>query len=165
MIEIKRLPKNDVNFKSLTEFLMGLTRNHPKLGRDGAVCPYVAGGIKSDAFYACSIFSNDEFDVRRAIAGSLQPFRHLDGQVTKKALFILFPSLNTEDTAFLDRAHKDFRIHFVRRKLMLGVFHPEEVSEGLHNGSFHPSVCDIPMAVVRNMVAGDKAFFGGSPHR
>lgn len=162
-MQIQKLDRNNQNAPVLTmliSYLDMLCKPNNQLGRPGAVCPFTAKALKEQSLYFAIISGREqENQIRRAIGHGLKKFPNLNACPRNKALFIIFPDFKQEDYQLLETEQAEFRIHFLKRKLMLGVFHPEETSGGLHNDQFQPSVSPLPMLVIRGMQPEDKKFF------
>ncbi|NBH08579.1 DUF6875 domain-containing protein [Amycolatopsis sp. SID8362] len=145
----------------LDDFIM---RPDRRLGRRGAVCPFVApalaqdivcfttlrsaGRSASDAHESCSVLADlflDRF-------GGKPEFR-------SAALLAFFPDVAPEDApAFIDGGHRLLRMPFVRRGLMIGEFHPRSTVASVHNPAFVVGAAPVPIFAVRALSGHDLMF-------
>jgi hypothetical protein len=138
-----------------------LTHNHADLGRQGAICPHAKTALNGHMYVREFIPPiPTSVDIKRMMARSLKDFLRIEDFSLHKVLITMFSEhLGSSVLKEFDRVQEELKIHFISRKLMLGVFHAEEDSTGLHSDSFEPFRCPVPLIVVRNMVPGDKPFF------
>ena len=142
-----------------------LSRPHPRLGREGPVCPYVPLALEQHAVWMTTIRSRglDQAEIASVVADyrevflGLGPAGGLDDEL--KTLLLLFPDVQREEApVVIDGVQSHLKPHFVDAGLMLGQFHDMNIAPGIHNPAFHPLRSPIPMLVIRFMVELDLPF-------
>lgn len=140
-----------------------------ELGRSGPVCPFVAPALQQKTFWLSmmSRHVDDDNELSKILIRYLELYQslkrstHLDNDLA--TLIVVFPNFTSHCSAELvTRAHENVKPLVVEAGLMLGEFHPDSISPGLHNPLFYPLRSPMPLFVFRQMVAGDLPFLNKS---
>lgn len=142
-----------------------LARPHPDLGRPGPVCPFVPHALEMGTLWM-RIERPDDVSigsVARTIQRYATLFHKLPPYDVEAALFktvvVIFPEIDAQQAgSLIDGAQKNLKPLFVKEGLMIGEFHMENNSPGLHNESLRPLRSPYPMLAVRHMVPSDLPF-------
>jgi len=149
-----------------------LAKPHPELGRTGNVCPFVAPAITKDSIRIAVVRLTDFGDRRSQILNAITHYReaflslgNLDKTHILQAILILFPDVQPHEAPdLIDGTKEELKATFVEQGLMLGEFHAQNPSPGLHNPAFMPLRSSIPMLAIRRMVATDYVFLDRSEY-
>lgn len=142
-----------------------LAQPHSDLGRSGKVCPYVPLALKNDTI-RLSIIRNQnlsQMEILEIVRNYRDVFLQTEpttGEIaTYKAFLLVFPDVTPAETsALIDEVQQQLKPFFVEAGLMLGEFHANNPSPGLHNPDFRPLRSPIPMLAIRFMVEQDLPF-------
>ncbi|WGV25540.1 DUF6875 domain-containing protein [Halotia branconii] len=142
-----------------------LARHHPNLGRPGPVCPFVPYALKSNSIQMAVIRGNNlTFQQLEEIVKCYRDI-FLQGDTKDKefdiyrAFLLIFPDVHiNENFQLIDRIQQKLKPLFVESGLMLGEFHRNTQSSGLHNPNFRPLRSPIPLLAIRFMVDSDLPF-------
>ncbi len=155
--------------KQIVDWAHGyLCRPHSKLGREGPVCPFTPGSLRTESFWL-TVREERELDIDRT-AQQLQPyldwFLELEPrsgpESILKAILILYPHLSPEDAAkTLDPVQRMLKPGFVKRGIMIGQFYAGCPESGLWNASFRALESPLPLLAIRHMVPSDFPFLYG----
>lgn len=142
-----------------------VVKPHTQLGRTGVVCPFVPPALKLGSLWVSAVDTQlyrveqicqvlrEYLTIYQSAELSVPPSSEL------KTLIIAFPRLPRETSSELvDRAHQAMKPMVVEKGLMLGEFHPDSISPGLHNPHFYPLRSPMPLFVFRQMVPNDLVF-------
>ncbi|MBD2530990.1 hypothetical protein H6G97_15945 [Nostoc flagelliforme FACHB-838] len=142
-----------------------LGRPHPKLGRTGAVCPFVPHSLKSNSIRLAVIHTKHLYpeQLEKIVERYRDIFLEMDvkGQelAINKAFLLIFPDIHIEDAPKqIDSIQQKLKPLFVESGLMIGEFHKRNESPGLHNPNFRPLRSPIPLLAIRFMVEADLPF-------
>ncbi|UPZ33116.1 hypothetical protein MUK60_38205 [Streptomyces sp. LRE541] len=145
----------------LTEYI---SRPDDRIGRPGAVCPFVAPSLKAGALQLRMCPTRTEpspvhvaEDVRRAF----DEFDAIDWPTTNSQLWCLllaFPDLPAHGLRTLDAAHALLKSESVDRGLMIGQFHDSCTVPAVRNAAFQVSRAPVPVIAVRLMAVHDVLF-------
>ncbi|MEA5502710.1 hypothetical protein VB735_06230 [Halotia wernerae UHCC 0503] len=142
-----------------------LARHHRNLGRPGPVCPFVPHALKSNSMQMAVIRgSNLDFQQLEEIVRSYRDiFLKADTKDKEldihRAFLLIFPDVHiNENFQVIDNIQQKLKPLFVESGLMLGEFHRNNQSSGLHNPNFRPLHSPIPLLVIRYMVEFDLPF-------
>jgi hypothetical protein len=139
-----------------------LSKSHPDLGREGAVCPFTGTSIKKNLFRVAFVRGNNldhssMVGLLEEIAAAfplLSPAHGLES--IYKAVVVVFPDV-TEFEQF-DAVQDECKNAFVKQGLMVGQFYPGHQQGGLRNPDFRALDAPYAMLAVRHMVATDYPF-------
>ncbi len=139
-----------------------LSRSHPDLGREGAVCPFTGMSIKKKLFRVAFVRGNNldhssMVGLIEEIAAAFPLLSPAHGpESIYKAVVVVFPDV-TEFEQF-DAVQDECKNAFVKQGLMVGQFYPGHQQGGLRNPDFR--ALDAPYAIlaIRHMVATDYPF-------
>lgn len=147
-----------------------LTREHPDLGRGGAVCPYAAGAVRRDLvrLAASPLDRVDATAMRSAVAELRCVFEDLAAAAAPRdrvyaAALLVFPSLPAGGSALIDRIQREAKPAIVRDGLMIGEFYPGCPAPGLYGARFRPFDAPVPTLAIRMMTAQDAPFLRDDP--
>ncbi|MER5985636.1 DUF6875 domain-containing protein [Streptomyces sp. NPDC001787] len=155
-----------------------VTRPHPLLGREGAVCPYVPAARRQGSVLirvAATLPAGDPRPrdrllttpdaartwLRSVFDDALQQFenhpwprrgRHLN------SLVVVLQDLGPEHWAEIDRSHAEVKTEVMARGLMAGQFHPHCPAPAAHNAAFPVNCSPVPLIVIRRMARHDHLF-------
>lgn len=138
--------------------------DHPRLGREGHVCPFTSFGARIDTlrFGASDATARDAVRVRRELLGAFAQFDeipHPSNMGVYRAVLIGFPNCADEaGVRMLSRVQKSLQLTSFTRGRMIGVFYPNAPEPGLWNKDFRPLRAPLPLVVIRSLVAADFAF-------
>lgn len=142
-----------------------ISRPHPKLGRDGSVCPFVPPSLKRDAFYITFHYEVDgksKAIIQYLMSQYKQLFLGFLSNGTPNcpynALLAVFPNVAVKDGEVVDAVARQEKTSFVQSGLMLGEFHLNSTIKGIRNPEFRPMVAPFPMLVIRHMAVHDILF-------
>jgi hypothetical protein len=143
-----------------------LGRPHPKLGRTGAICPFVRPTIDLDQFVVRHYDNVDgtNIPVLRQIA--LQESRFFRKQFPRTApngmlasVVLVFPHITAAHFLALDYLHDELKTHLiVKRELMSSPFHPRSIKPSISNPEFPVFRAPFPMLAIRHIDVRDIAF-------
>jgi hypothetical protein len=150
-----------------------LARPHPDLGRTGLVCPFVPYALKSNSIKLTVIRAKNLR--QKQIEEIILNYRDIFIETVEagenelaiyKVFLLVFADLTIEDTAIVDGIQQKLKPLFVESGLMLGEFHKQNESPGLHNPNFRPLRSPIPLLAIRFMVESDLPFLdsANTPH-
>jgi len=147
-----------------------LCKEHPDLGRDGAVCPFVAGATQKDTLWFTFVDTRglSEADVTalvgdyKGVFTQLKPKQQADQEYA--SLLIVFPYLAIKDAPrYVDGVKKALKNGLVEEGLMIGEFHRNNKTPGAHNPNFFPNRSPVPLLAIRHMVRSDWRFLTDKP--
>lgn len=144
-------------------------RSHPKLGRSGPVCPFIAPSLRSDltVIKACH-WQGDLTPERmtRLIAALVEEFlgqQWKSSNANLHAMVVAITGLPEESWWLVDEGHRQAKDAIVARGLMLGEFHPLCESPAVWNPLFPVNRSPLPMYAIRNMALHDVLFLHDNP--
>jgi hypothetical protein len=135
-----------------------------RIGRRGAVCPYVDPAIRADALNirVRLLGPNPSASlVSEIVRCALDEFEEVDwhsNNTLLRALLVVIPDLPTDCLGLLDAAHELVKPLSVRRGLMIGQFHELCDEPAARNPHFMVSRSPVPMLAVRSMAMHDVLF-------
>jgi hypothetical protein len=143
-----------------------LARPHPKLGRPGAICPFVRQSIESERFHVKICEGLDRGGVRRLRRVVLQEARgfverwpHKGSESDLTSLLLVFPQLPHARLDNLDRIHDELKTHLVtKHDLMCSPFHERSRKPSISNPEFPVFRAPLPLLAIRRMDVRDIVF-------
>jgi hypothetical protein len=149
-----------------------LAQPHPRLGRTGSVCPFAAPALAKDCVQIAVVRLTPTTPKRTQILEAVEHYRNAflslasSGEAHMlQSTLVLFPDVSPDETAeLIDGTKEELKAGFVEQGLMLGEFHANNESPGLHNPAFMPLRSPMPMLVIRRMVATDFVFLNRSEY-
>lgn len=145
-------------------FLDYLCKPHPLLGRDGAVCPFVAPALKAGSVVAterevaADIGLDGVVAMVHDMAESFETADWPEQGESLRALVWVLTGIPDEKLPLLDDAHRVTKTDLVRRGFILGQFHPYCPDTAIHNPSFPVSRAPVAMFGLRRMAFHDVLF-------
>ncbi|MDA0565732.1 hypothetical protein LG943_15620 [Streptomonospora sp. S1-112] len=146
-----------------------LTTPHPDIGRKGAVCPFVEPAMRGRTLHiqhrrlppdaAPAHISALVEDMVHTFATA----RWNHPNKTLHALVTVIDGLPPHRTTVLDDAHPLIKPSLVRRRLMLGQFHPTCPETAARNPDFPVSQSPVPLLALRHMAFHDILFLHHDP--
>lgn len=145
-----------------------LAAPNPAIGRSGPVCPYIQESFSRHSLLVAwrpDVDCTDEL-----LAGALLDFATYFAELRDRvpvdqrhlvAVLIVLPNIDPSSATPLDELHASLKGEFVRRRLMIGQFHPRCDAPGLWHEDFRPLQSPVPLLAVRGMVASDLPFLLG----
>lgn len=173
MGELTHVAENIDAFRSCCDWIANyLAKPHADLGRAGNVCPFVAPATTKDSIRIALVRLTESDDKRSQILNAVSYHREAflalgnSGETHMlHAILILFPDVQPHEAAdLIDGTKEEMKATFVEQGLMLGEFHAQNPSPGLHNPAFKPLRSSIPMLAIRRMVATDYVFLDRSEY-
>jgi len=161
-------------YRAGLEWITGfVTRPDPRIGRPGHVCPRVAHALARNLvrLVAVPVTSSSAAEAREKCIHLATLYEEVfadPAEFTAGALLAFFPGIDparAED--FIDGGHRQLRLLFACRGLMLGEFHPASTVTSVRNPLFAVMRCPVPMFAVRAMSVHDLMFLdrpGAHPH-
>ena len=156
-----RYPMYRAGLEWITAFI---TRPDPRISRPGHVCPRVAPSLARNLvrLVAVPVTSSSAAEAREKcvhLAGLYEEVFADPGEFAAGALLAFFPGIDPARAGeFIDGGHRQLRLLFARRGLMLGEFHPASTVTSVRNPSFAVMRCPVPMFAVRAMSVHDLMF-------
>ncbi len=150
-------------------FLDYLCKPHPLLGRDGAVCPFVAPAIKAGTVVTVERTLAADIDIDGMVAtvhdmvDEFQNVRWPD-RGDLRALVWVLTGIHDEKLTLLDDAHRITKTNLVQRGFILGQFHPRCPERAINNPEFSISRAPVPMFGLRRMAFHDVLFLCSDPN-
>ena len=142
-----------------------VSRPHPELGRDGAVCPFVPRLVEAGTLYVeveDSLDGTDAEAMEARMRDAVPVFEALPN-ANRSALVVLFPNVDAANAAVADRVQEALKPECVRKGLMVGQFHPLSTEPGARNPDFHANRAPLVAIALRNMSHHDIVFLYRSP--
>ncbi|MGK5534360.1 DUF6875 domain-containing protein, partial [Streptomyces sp. URMC 129] len=142
---------------------------HPRLGRDGAVCPFVRPALRAGSLRTarCRWRPGDgPAGMEALIHAAMDAF---DGAPTVSrnaaldSLIVVFDGLERPDWWLIDEAHRTTKDAAVARGLMLGQMHPECTAPASRNPLFPVNRSPYPLIAIRPMAFHDILFLHQNP--
>lgn len=136
----------------------------PRVGRRGAVCPFVEPSMRADALAVRVRLLGPTPSaalVTESVHCALDEFEELEwrrSNPTLRSLVVVIADLPDDRLALLDEAHQQVKSESVRRGLMIGQFHARCEEPAARNPSFMVSQSPVPMLAVRAMALHDVFF-------
>lgn len=169
----RQLSVADIGHMSrLVDWLHGyISRPHPRIGRDGPVCPFVPRSIRADALRFVLHGEIDGTDPDQIVA-LLLAYRttFLDStpssavQRRHRSLVVVLPGVAVEHQLALDQVHRVAKDEIVRSGLMLGQFYQRCPETAARNPEFPVSTGPVPCFVLRHMAPHDVLFLHRHRH-
>src|SRR5262249_40759716 len=121
-----------------------LGRPHPKLGRPGAVCPFVRPAIELEQFlvkHYDSVDGTNMHALRQVLLNEARAFRRGFPRTapngTLASLVLVFPQIAAAHFLALDYLHDELKTHLVvQHALMSSPFHPRSSKPSVSNPEF-----------------------------
>lgn len=141
-----------------------LCRPHPRLGREGPVCPYTQPSLERSLFWLAFHPGADPppHEAAAAVGRCRDRFLRLEPagpEAQYKTILVLFPDLHAARApAVVDAVQAALKPEFVAAGLMIGQFHPRCGEPALWNRGFRPLRSPVPLLAIRHMVRTDAAF-------
>jgi hypothetical protein len=141
-----------------------VARPDPRLGRPGAVCPFVGPALESDQLTIGVYEDVDGSDVERI--ESLVRL-HLAGMTGRPpqgrhhlltAVVLAFPRIPADRLHVLDAVHSRINHEVVRTGHVIGQFHPSCATPAVRNPDFRVRVGPVPCIALRSMAEHDILF-------
>jgi len=145
-----------------------LGRPHPKLGRPGAICPFVRPTIDLDQFVVRHYDTVDGTNVhvlRQIVLQESRSFRKIFPRTAPNGMLasvvLVFPQITAAHFLALDYLHDELKTHLiVKHELMSSPFHPRSIKPSVSNPEFPVFRAPFPMLAVRHIDVRDIAFVG-----
>ncbi|MFF7953706.1 DUF6875 domain-containing protein [Streptomyces griseorubiginosus] len=143
-----------------------INQPHGLLGRNGAVCPYVATAQGADLVRTESATwtptperaAAELGGVLLAAADRFEEHTWPAGPEHLRALIVLLDPLSGTQGDLLDSAHSAVKTAIMQRGLMIGQFHPHCDAPASHNPRFMVNRSPRPLVVIRRMIRTDHRF-------
>ncbi|MDC9605748.1 DUF6875 domain-containing protein [Xenorhabdus griffiniae] len=137
-----------------------------EIKRHGAICPFVKRAHNSGSIYMVEYDAKDvEYDKYIDHIYRFSNFYNKKEKLLpndKKDLFsivIIIKNLSEDKyNKFIDAVHYTSRLHFMKKALMIGEFHPHSQKPSVRNNDFCPLVSPIPCFVIRKLTTHDILF-------
>ncbi|MBN9234253.1 MULTISPECIES: DUF6875 domain-containing protein [Phyllobacteriaceae] len=146
-----------------------LMRDHPDLGRTGAVCPFTRQAAKIDTV-RLAISSADAANEEEAFALIRRAFSELEkipckaGMKHFRTVIVGFPNCSDDEgVAMLQRVQARHKFYSLSRFRMIGFMHAGNEAPGLWNPAFRPLRAPLPVLAIRHLVEQDAPFAARHP--
>ncbi|MBW4469550.1 MAG: hypothetical protein KME45_04000 [Stenomitos rutilans HA7619-LM2] len=164
--DLDQLQPDLAYFTEMTEWVKNfLGRPHPDLGRSGPVCPFVPRALQLDTIRLAVIRTQamGQSQIEEIVRRYRDQFLELEPQSGEmafyKAIMLVFPDVSPEQAPeLIDAVQQKLKPFFVEQGLMIGEFHQQNETPGLHNPHFRPLRSPIPMLAIRFMAESDLPF-------
>lgn len=163
-------PQADTALAALLDWVESyLMREHPELGRTGAVCPFTrqAARIDTARLGICTAGPDEEDRAFALIRGSFDALDAIPckpGMAHFRTVIIGFPGCADErGIAMLRRVQKRHKFYSLSRGRMIGLMHETSEAPGLWNPDFRPLRAPLPVLAIRHMVEHDAPFAARHP--
>lgn len=164
--ELEQLHHDLPYLRNITGWLINfLAKPHPDLGRSGPVCPFLPRALQLQTIEMAVIRTQNLSDlnqIEEIVKHHRDVFLELEpctGELALyKSILLLFPDLSKADFPVIDQIQQRLKPFFVKEGLMIGEFHQQNESGGLHNPDFRPLQSPVPMLAIRFMVESDLPF-------
>jgi heptaprenyl diphosphate synthase len=145
-----------------------LGRPHPKLGRAGAICPFVRPTIDLDQFVVRHYDNVDGTNIqvlRQIVLQESRSFRKLFPRTAPNGMLasvvLVFPHITAAHFLALDYLHDELKTHLiVKHELMSSPFHPRSIKPSVSNPEFPVFRAPFPMLAIRHIDVRDITFVG-----
>ncbi len=142
-----------------------VAKPNSSVGRQGAVCPFMARAIDSGSIFFKSIHlsSSDKDSLDELVKSYAEVFFETEPTAGKarlnKAIVLMFPDIAESGAKeLIEETQRRLKPYFVERGLMLGEFHRHHQGEGIHNKDFRPLQSPVPLLIVRHLIPSDLIF-------
>lgn len=142
-----------------------ISKPHPDLGREGAICPFVLPSIQRDHFNIALHYEVDGSDpdmVKQILLCTSEVYLNLtpteEPDNIYKTILVAFPNIPDEHGKVLDEIHAELKDYFVCKGMMIGQFHKHCSEPAARNPDFKISISPIPLVAIRNMSIHDILF-------
>lgn len=139
----------------------------PRIGRRGAVCPFVEPAMRVDALTIrvrlLGPMPNASL-VEETVRCALDEFETIEWHTSNpalRALLVVIPDLPADRLDLFDEAHRQVKPESVRRGFMIGQFHERCEEQAARNPMFLVSRSPVPVLAVRPMAVHDVLFLSG----
>lgn len=142
---------------------------HEQLGREGAVCPFVAPAIQADTLRLRTrrgfgdATADDVRALVREMARDFLAARWPHSNPTLHTLLLALPDLPRARWHLLDDVQAAVKPELAQQGLMLGQFHPECAEPAARNPGFPVSRSPLPLLALRRMALHDVLFLHQDP--
>jgi heptaprenyl diphosphate synthase len=146
-----------------------LCRPHPLLGRDGAVCPFVAPALKAGSVvtmerkFAADIGIEGMVATVHDMAESFETADWPEHGEPLRALVWVLTGIPDEKLHLLDDAQGMTKTDLVRRGFILGQFYPHCPETAIRNPGFPVARAPVAMFGLRRMAFHDVLFLHSDP--
>lgn len=168
--EIAAAPRAQAALTELVAWLETyLMREHPELGRTGAVCPFTRQAARLDTvrLAICTAGAGEAervFGLVRASFTALDDISCPPGMAHFRTVIISFPNCaDPAGIAMLQRVQKGHRFYSLGRGRMIGLMHADSAAAGLWNADFRPLRSPLPILAIRHLVEHDAPFAARHP--
>lgn len=142
-----------------------LAKPHRQLGRSGPVCPFLPKALHLDMIRFAVIRTQGmgAAQIEQIVRQYRDQFLELEPKTGElafyKAFMLIFPDVSNEQAPeLIDEVQRKLKPFFVEEGLMIGEFHQNNQTPGLHNPDFRPLQSPIPMLAIRFMAETDLPF-------
>ncbi|WP_189304400.1 DUF6875 domain-containing protein [Streptomyces cinerochromogenes] len=138
-----------------------------RVGRPGAVCPFVAPALRAGTLRLEQWPVNAQIGVAglvslvRDMVAVFESAQWVSRNRTLHALVVVLDGLPTDRLGVTDEAHRQVKPELVAKGLMLGQFHAQCEERAARNPSFRVSRSPVPMLALRHMAVHDVLFLDG----
>ena len=143
-----------------------LAKPHPRLGRDGAVCPFVPPSIRSNVFFLAIHAEVDDTTTIEEIEALLASYVDVffateptgEPERLLKTFLPAFPQMSPQRAFILDEVHARMKSFFVQQGMMIGQFHPLCQAVAARNPDFPNKISPVPLFALRHIAVHDILF-------
>lgn len=145
-----------------------LGRPHARMGRPGAICPFVRPAIELNQFvvrHYDNVDGTDAHALRHIVLRESRAFHAMFPRTapngTYSGVVLVFPHITAANFPALDCLHDELKTHLiVKHELMSSPFHPRSVKPSISNPEFPVFRAPFPMLALRHIDIRDIAFVG-----
>lgn len=138
-----------------------------RVGRSGAVCPFVAPALRADTL-RLELWPVDPtagvgglVSLVRDMVAAFEGAHWASRNRTLHALVVVLDGLPMDRLGITDEAQQQVKHELAAKGLMLGQFHPQCEERAARNPSFRVSRSPMPMLALRHMAVHDVLFLDG----
>ena len=142
-----------------------LGRPHPKLGREGPICPFAQPAIEADQL-TVTISEDDGSSRTRLRSVLFEASASLAARLRERApsmyasLVVVFPRLVADRFHLLDELHDEIKTKLMSSDIMVSSFHPRSERPALWNPDFQVLRAPFAGFAFRRMDVRDIVFLG-----
>lgn len=157
--------ETDAHRRTIMRWMLDyLCQPEPRLGRVGAVCPFVEPSLVADALRLEIVDLEGTISYTRletVVCEAVDRFHAMVWPVQNRLLNTLvtgITGLSAGDCALLDLVQANLKTPLVQTGVMIGQFHPDCDDRSARNSAFLVSRSPVPLVAIRHMAMHDILF-------
>jgi hypothetical protein len=142
----------------------------PRLGRRGAVCPFVATAVDEDVlwFSECSVDGDDRRSLSRDLSWHAELFRKATKPLPTArrqttAVVVVYPHIMIDKAAVLSEVRRETKPALLAEGLTCGEFYPMSDDRSARNTEMRIACSPVPCIAVRYLTNHDELFLRTQP--